>query len=188
MAAPYVAAIEKLPAAERTALFTMAALGSPSYGFWNDWLLKELIKSGDRVALPAFEHWATDLYTDNAMTQEVISCYTFAVQGWAQFIDTPPRLVNAATADRASWECYGAIVFWLYRPGLTAEEIVERTAPYWQRLQGELRLAAVDPLYWLMHANRIRFDDDAPLIGKSSRHSPTRSGRSWSGALSKGTR
>jgi hypothetical protein len=166
VAAPYVAAIEKLPAAERTALFTMAALGSPSYGFWNDWLLKELIKSGDRIALPAFEHWAIDLYTDNAMTQEVISCYTFAVQGWAQFIDTPPRLVNAAPHDRAAWECYGAIIFWLYRPGLTAEEIVERTAPYWQRLQGELRLAAVDPLYWLMNANRIRFDDDAPLIGK----------------------
>jgi hypothetical protein len=166
VAAPYVAAIEKLSAGERTALFTMAALGSPSYGFWNDWLLKELIKSGDRVSLPAFEHWATDLYTENTMTQEVISCYTLAVQGWAQFMESPPGLVNAETGDRAAWECYGAIIFWLSRPGLMAEEVVRRSAPYWQRLQSELRLAAVDPLYWLMHASRVRFDDYTPLIEK----------------------
>ena len=126
VAGPYVAAIEKLTADERTALFTMAALGSPSYGFWNDWLLKELIKSADPLALPAFEHWASDLYTDNAMTQEVISCYTLAVQGWTQFIDSPPKLVNAETGDRAAWECYGAIIFWLCRPGLTAGQIAER--------------------------------------------------------------
>jgi hypothetical protein len=172
VAAPYIAAVERLTADERTALFTMAALGSPSYGFWNDWLLKELIKFGDPVGLPAFEHWATDLYTDNPMTQEVISCYTLAVQGWARFMDRPPRLVNAETDDRAAWECYGAIIFWLSRTGLTAEEVAGRTAPYWQRLHGELRLAAVDPLYWLMDASRVNFDDDTPLIGKIMRAFP----------------
>jgi hypothetical protein len=166
VAAPYIAAIEKLTDDQRVALFTLAALGSPSYGFWNDWLLRELIKFADPAALPAFEHWVRDLYTENAMTQEVISCYSLAVQGWAQFKHSAPRLVDAETGDRAAWECYGAIIFWLYRPGLTAEEVVERAAPYWQRLQGELRLAAVDPLYWLMHASRIRFDDDTPLIDK----------------------
>jgi len=126
VAAPYVAAIERLTVDQRTALFTLAALGSPSYGFWNDWLLRELIKFADPVALPAFEHWATDLYTDNAMTQEVISCYALAVQGWAQFKDSQPRLVDAETGDRAAWQCYGAIIFWLHRPGLTAQEVAER--------------------------------------------------------------
>jgi hypothetical protein len=71
-----IAAIKRLTDDERTALFTLAALGSPSYGFWNDWLLRELIKFADQAALPAFEHCATDLYAENAMTQEVISCYT----------------------------------------------------------------------------------------------------------------
>lgn len=166
VAMPYITAIERLTDDQRTALFTLAALGSPSYGFWNDWLLRELIKFADPAALPAFEHWATDLYTDNAMTQEVISCYTLAVQGWAQFKDSPPRLVDAENGDHTAWECYGAIIFWLSRPGLTAEEVLERAAPYWQRLQGELRLAAVDPLYWLMHASRVRFDDSTPLMTK----------------------
>ena len=166
VAVPYLAAIDRLTDGERIALFTLAALGSPPYGFWNDWLLRELIKFADPAALPAFEHWATDLYTDNAMTQEVISCYTLAVQGCAQFMDSPPRLVNAETGDRAAWECYGAIIFWISRPRLTAEQAVERAAPYWQRLHGELRLAAIDPLYWLMHASLVSFDDDTPPIAK----------------------
>jgi hypothetical protein len=166
VAAPYIAAMERLTAEERTALYTLAALGSPSYGFWNDWLLRELLKSADRAALPAFEHWATDLHTDNAMTQEVISCYALAVQGWAQFMDSPPHLIDAESGDRAAWECYGAIIFWLSRSGLTSEEVGERAAGYWQRLQGELRLAAVDPLYWLMHASRVAFDDSTPVIAK----------------------
>jgi hypothetical protein len=172
VAAPYIAAIGRLTDNERTALFTLAALGSPPYGFWNDWLLRELIKFADPAALPAFKHWATDLYTDNAMTQEVISCYTLAIQGWAQFMDSPPKLVNAKTGDRAAWECYGAIIFWISRPGLTAEEAVERAAPYWQRLQGELRLAAIDPLYWLMHASLVSFDDNTPAIAKILRTFP----------------
>jgi hypothetical protein len=64
------------------------------------------------------------------------------------------------------------LIFWLSRPGLTAEEIAGRTAPYWQRLHGELRLAAVDPLYWLMDASRVNFDDDTPPIGKIMRTFP----------------
>ena len=185
---PYLAAIDRLTDGERIALFTLAALGSPPYGFWNDWLLRELIKFADPAALPAFEHWATGLYTDNAMTQEVISCYTLAVQGCAQFVDSPPRLVNAETGDRAAWECYGAIIFWISRPRLTAEQAVERAAPYWQRLHGELRLAAIDPLYWLMHASLVSFDDDTPPIAKTFRPSRTRSVPSWSGASNSGIR
>ena len=165
VAVPYLAAIDRLTDGERIALFTLAALGSPPYGFWNDWLLRELIKFADPAALPAFEHWATDLYTDNAMTQEVISCYTLAVQGCAQFMDSPPRLVNAETGDRAAWECYGAIIFWISRPRLTAEQAVERAAPYWQRLQGTAP-SGQDPLYRPTHASLVSLDDDTPPIAK----------------------
>ena len=165
IAAPYITAVEALSADQRTTLYTLAALGSPSYGFWNDWLLRELINSGDRRALPAFERWATQLYTDNPMFQEVVSSYTLAIRGWAQFMESPPRLINDQSDERAAWECYGAIIFWLYRPGLSTEDIAGRCELYWQRLRGELLPAAADPLYWFMHANHIRLNDDPPLIG-----------------------
>jgi hypothetical protein len=165
IASPYITAVEALSADQRTTLYTLAALGSPSYGFWDDWLLRELINSGDRKALPAFERWATQLCTDDPTLQEVVSSYTLAIRGWAQFMDSPPRLINDQSDERAAWECYGAIIFWLYRPGLSTEDIAGRCQPYWQRLGGELLPAAADPLYWFMHANHIRLNDDPPLIG-----------------------
>ena len=81
-------------------------------------------------------------------------------------MDSPPRLVDDQPDERAAWECYGAIIFWLHRPGLRTEDVAERCRPYWQRLGGELLPAAADPLYWFMHASHIRLNDDPPLIGR----------------------
>jgi hypothetical protein len=61
IAEPYCAAIGSLPPDQRTALCTLAVLGSPSYGAWNDVLLSDLVQSGDAAALPAFQRWATQL-------------------------------------------------------------------------------------------------------------------------------
>jgi hypothetical protein len=65
IAAPYFEAIGSLPQEQRTALYTLAVLGSPSYGAWNDVLLSDLAQSGDATALPAFQRWATQLDSDN---------------------------------------------------------------------------------------------------------------------------
>lgn len=171
IAEPYVDAIAELTDSQRTELQTLAALGSPGYGFWNDLLLKELIKSGDRRALPAFERWATRLHTDNAMTQEVVSCYALGVEGWALFMDSPPKLREAHTDQQAAWECYGAIIFWMHRAKRSTVDVTERCRPPWRRLRNELLPAAGDPLYWLLHASRISFDNQ-PLVGRILRTFP----------------
>jgi hypothetical protein len=66
-----IEAIGSLPPDQRSALCTLAVLGSPSYGAWNDVLLSDLVQSGDATALPAFQRWATQLDIDNPAVQEV---------------------------------------------------------------------------------------------------------------------
>ncbi|NYF58812.1 NERD domain-containing protein [Micromonospora purpureochromogenes] len=170
---PYYTAIEALSERERVALFTIASLGAPPYGFWNDWTLKQLIKSGSREALPAYEHWATNLNTDTAFVQEVATCYFLAMQGCAQFLDEPPKLINRSTAEEESWECFGAIVFWLSHP--SSEHAAARNcAPAWQRLCTDLMPSAADPLHWIAQPGLLAFFalDENPLIGQLLRAFP----------------
>ena len=54
IAEPYFSVIDSLVPGERTMLFILASLGSPHYGFWNDWLLDNLVESSDPRALPAY--------------------------------------------------------------------------------------------------------------------------------------
>lgn len=146
IAAPYFEAIGSLPRGQRTALYTLAVLGSPSYGAWNDVLLSDLVQSGDAAALPAFQRWATQLDSDNPAAREVVECYVLAMRGCAQFMTEPPELPGSQDGDRAAWECYGAIIFWLNRPGLAKTDVTEKCAPYWRRLNSTLLPQAADPL------------------------------------------
>ena len=182
IAEPYVTVINDLSAEQRTLLYTCASLGSPAYGFWNDWLLQQLVESGDKRALPAFERWATRLHTDNPSTQEIAKCYTLAVQGWAQFAPSPPTLTDAHDDPHAAWECYGAIVYWMHRPGLDRAEARIQCAPYWQRLRTELLPAAADPLYWLRNASQYPWEDGPSLLDRIMRAFPgeTRPILEWS--------
>ena len=152
IAAPYIEAIGSLPPGQRTALYTLASLGSPTYGAWNDVLLSDLVQSGDRTALPAFQRWATHLDSDNPAVQEVADCYVLAIQGCAQFMTEPPELAGSQDGDRAAWGCYGAIIFWMNKPGLTTAESRDKALPYWQRLNSTLLPAAADPLIRLRTA------------------------------------
>lgn len=165
IAAPYVEAVESLPPGQRTALYTLASLGSPSYGAWDDLLLYDLVRSGDRAALPAFQRWATQLDTSNPVIHEVTNCYFLAIQGCAQFMTEPPELADSQDTDRAAWGCYGAIAFWMTRPGLTMPEVKVKAAPYWQRLNSALLAAASDPLIRLLDAPLTRVGEQAQLIG-----------------------
>ena len=146
IAEPYCEAIGSLPPDQKTALCTLAVLGSPSYGAWNDVLLSDLVQSGDAAALPAFQRWATQLDSNNPAVQEVAQCYVLAMQGCAQFMTEPPELSGSQDGDRAAWGCYGAIIFWLNRPGLDGVEVTEKCATYWQRLNSTLLPQAADPL------------------------------------------
>jgi hypothetical protein len=77
------------------------------------------------------------------------------MQGCALHIDEPPELANCHTDDEAAWQSYGAIIFWLFRPGLSDEEAAAQCTSYWQRLTGPLLSAAADPLfhfYWSSHS------------------------------------
>jgi hypothetical protein len=150
VAAPFVAVIDGLAPERRTLLYILASLGSPHYGFWSDWLLENLLESEDPRALPAYERWATSFRTDTSSPREAARCYMLGVCGWAQLMPDPPELDGSADSDaRAAWECYGAIIFWLHRPGTDPEEASCQCAPHWQRLNADLLHAAADPLYWL---------------------------------------
>jgi hypothetical protein len=154
VAAPFVAVVDDLTPARRILLYVLASLGSPHYGFWSDWLLENLIESGDPRALPAYERWATSLRTDTPSPREAARCYMLGVCGWAQLMPGPPELDGSADNDaRAAWECYGAIIFWLHRPGVAPEEASRQCAAHWQRLNTSLLHAAADPLYWLDKAS-----------------------------------
>ena len=165
IAEPYVSVIDGLEPGRRIMLYTLASLGSPSYGFWNDWLLERLIEAGDRQALPAFERWATCLYTDTPSYQEAARCYALAVRGWAQFQPGPPPLADAGSGDaHAAWEHYGAVLFWLHRPGVSPAEAARQCEPHWQHLRGPLLHAAADPLYQLENASQLTSEDEASPV------------------------
>ena len=166
IAESYITVINDLSPEQRTMLYILASVGSPAYGFFNDWLLQQLIESGDQRAVLAYERWATHLYTDNQSHQEAVACYILAVQGWAQFVPEPPALADATDDTHAAWGCYGAIIFWMHRPGLDAAEVSGQCAPYWQRLQNELLLAAADPLHWLRNAIHFPYQEGPALLDR----------------------
>jgi hypothetical protein len=146
------AAIESLEPEQRVKLLTMAALGS-TYGVFDDWILRQLIDAKDPGARPAFIHWATQLNADTPFPQEVPARYILSMEGIAQFEEEPPKLIHCETKDEMAWQCYGEIVFWLHRPGVTLTQIKQRCAPAWQRLKTDLLTAAADPLYQIAHAS-----------------------------------
>jgi hypothetical protein len=166
IAESYITVISDLSPEQRTMLYVLASAGSPAYGFLNDWLLQQLIESSDQRAVLAYQRWATRLNTDSPSHQEAVVCYTLAVQGWAQFMQEPPALAGASDDTHAAWECYGAIIFWMHRTGLTPAEVRGQCAPYWQRLQNELLPAAADPLYRLRNARYFPYTEGLTLLDR----------------------
>jgi hypothetical protein len=172
IAEPYITVINDLSPEQRTMLYILASVGSPAYGFLNDWLLQHLVESGDQRAVLAYQRWATHLNTDSPSHQEAVVCYTLAVQGWAQFMQEPPVLAGTSDDTHAAWECYGAIIFWMHRTGPTPAEVSSRCAPYWRRLQNELLPAAADPLYQLRNARHFPYTEGPTLIDRIMRAFP----------------
>jgi hypothetical protein len=139
--------IEGLAPAQRVQLLTMAALGAPSYAFATDWIMEELLKSGDEKALPAFVRWAQGVDAQSVCPQEATRCLVVAVMGCAKFLRDPLPFVKLQTENDRAWETSAAILYWMHRPGLPKDEMRSRCAPLWERLRTELAFEAVDPFF-----------------------------------------
>jgi hypothetical protein len=163
---PYFTAVESLDPADKVRLFVIAALGPPEPGLDNDWILRELAASADRAALPALEHWATRLELSGFYPQGSTASYLLAMQGCAIHMDEPPQLASCQTDDEEAWQCYGAIIFWLFKPGLRDEEATAQCASHWQRLTGPLLPAAADPLFHFYWSNRSYDQGGRPVIAR----------------------
>jgi len=163
---PYFTAVESLDPTDKVRLYVIAALGPPTPGLTNDWLLRELVASADRAALPALRHWATQLELSGFYPQGSTACYLLAMQGCALHIDTPPQLASCQTDDEAAWQCYGAIIFWLDKPGLCDEEVAAQCASHWQQLTGPLLPAAADPLVRFYRASGSYEQDGRPVFAR----------------------
>jgi hypothetical protein len=150
----YDEAIEELSKKDKQLLYTMAALGAPSYGFFTDFILERLIKFDDPATLPAFKRWASEMDVDTPSTQEAVSCYELGVKGCARFMDEPPRLQNKDSNAWLAWQLYGELIFWTNKPTLDESTIREKCKSIWASLTGELVFAAVDPLVHLYSSDR----------------------------------
>jgi len=146
-------AISQLHREDRMRLLTMAALGAPSYGFSTDWILGELLEYADARSLPAFLRWATTIETKSGFNQEAWARYVLGMRGCSQYLDQPPApKALDAEADEA-WHACGAIIFWLYKPGLAVAERQSAAAQWWQLIHSKWPLQAVGLLLQLGRAN-----------------------------------
>jgi hypothetical protein len=150
----YYEAVQELEHRERLRLLTMAALGSPSYSFWLDYILEELIKAKDPYVLAAFEKWATEIDSASAFIQGPVRAYVLACIGCANFREAPPFLKQIDTDDQRAWQTYGEIIFWLHKPDLDDQEIRMRCSPLWDLLRSQLPFQAVDPIMRITKSRR----------------------------------
>jgi hypothetical protein len=81
-------------------------------------------------------------------------------------MDEPPQLASCQTDDEEAWQCYGAIIFWLFRSGPSEEETAARCASHWQRLAGPLLTAAADPLFHFYWSSSSYDQEGKPVIGR----------------------
>ncbi|MDQ0848051.1 hypothetical protein [Streptomyces sp. V1I6] len=152
IAAPYVEAIDALDPNARHALLVLAVREGDATLF-TDVFLKELIRAPHPGALPALQHWAAHLRVPYPFWQDAVSCHLLGIEGCAAHLPAPPPLLDGhQSTDADAWRCYGHILFWLNRPGLSTHERDTRCAPLWEQLTGPFLDAAVDPLHQFQYA------------------------------------
>ncbi|MDF3148775.1 ATP-binding protein [Streptomyces sp. T21Q-yed] len=165
VAAPFAEAIESLSPEDRIKL-TALAVQQGDAGLFTDVLLHQLLDSREAIALPAFRYWASHLDVRDPFRQNVVACHVLGIQGCAAHLSAPPPLLSGfAGADAEAWRCYGEIIFWLHRPGLSADEQRTRSEPSWRRLTSILSDAAVDPLYHLCQISYLTASTEKSLVG-----------------------
>ncbi|MEV5596403.1 hypothetical protein [Streptomyces sp. NPDC052496] len=165
ISAPFIEAIDALEPASRHALLTLAVQEGDATLF-TDVVLKELVRAKAPSALPALQYWASRL-DDGPFIQDAVSCYLLGIEGCAAHLSSPPPLLNNHQgADADAWRCYGRILFWLHRPGLTTDEQYTTCLQMWEQLTTTLLDAAVDPLQQFQYAAMFARDFRASALGR----------------------
>ncbi|GAA1749055.1 hypothetical protein [Streptomonospora arabica] len=155
---PYGQTLAALDATQHTALRIIATSSGDAHLFTSLYL-RELLRGGDPAAMVSYRHWARHLDVANPFRQEAVSCHLLGIQGCAAHTETPPVLLAEHHGNDAdAWRCYGRILFWLQRPGLSPEQQEEYCRPLWRLLTTDLRDAAVDPLRQ-MHSSALSSRD-----------------------------
>ncbi|HLN28165.1 MAG TPA: NERD domain-containing protein [Gemmataceae bacterium] len=160
----YWTAIDALSPSQRERLLTKAALGADEYATNVDWILRELLDKGGLDSLAAFSHWAVFPKTTSFSSQEATNCFLCAIIGCARFVDRMPDLGRAMSDDHSAWALYGEILFWMFKPGISKDQLLIVCKPLWYRLLTELPFQAVDPLERFSSAGwRCRSKEDMAI-------------------------
>lgn len=158
----YFSAIRELPHDDLVTLYTRGSLGAPSYGFFCDYILEELIKVPDVRALPAFERWATDIDAESSNLQETARVYALAQGGCALFRPFPTQIADLDSDSKRAWQLYGEILFWGNKSTLSHGDMLAKCAPLWGRLRNEMPFEAIDPLMHLWKSG-VSIDTKIPI-------------------------
>ena len=148
----YYSAIRDLSKDDLVTLYTRGSLGAPSYGFFCDYILEELIRMRETRALPAFERWATEIDAEAMNLQESARVFALAQFGCAMFRAFPVQMANLDLDSKRAWQLYGEILFWGNKSTLSHEDILAKCAPLWERLRNDMPFEAIDPLMHLWKA------------------------------------
>jgi energy-coupling factor transporter ATP-binding protein EcfA2 len=162
----YGVAYSELSRDEQSRLMIMAALGARPDAFLMDWILRELLDSENPQALEAFQRWTSELVTETSSVQDSVACYFLGVLGCARRLDSPPKLKAIKSNVDLAWQTYGEILFWVFKPGLSDEEVVRNCRPPWDSLMNELAPEAVDPLMQIENADWKLKDDARHPLGE----------------------
>ncbi|MEL7499068.1 MAG: hypothetical protein AAFN77_15785 [Planctomycetota bacterium] len=147
----YYEAINGLSKSERIKLYTMAALGMPTYSMSGGFIFRELLEHSDIISFPAFRRFTEQLDAESVFPQETTACFIYGFVGCALFMESPPRLADLSNADREAWQVYGEIFFWMQKLK-ASDEFRSRCTPLWNKLQQQLVFEAVNPLLRFAHA------------------------------------
>ncbi|MFF4308440.1 hypothetical protein [Streptomyces sp. NPDC001601] len=166
ISAPFVEAIDALESSARRALLILSAREGDA-NLFTDVVLKELLRAKDPAALPSFRYWASHMNVPDPFRQNAISCHLLGIEGCAVHLDAPPPMLGGHQGDDAeAWRCYGQIVFWLHRAGISSDDRYAHCAPLWEQLTTSLLDAAVDPLQQLQSAAMLAQDIHASALGR----------------------
>ncbi|MDP1572027.1 MAG: nuclease-related domain-containing protein [Vicinamibacterales bacterium] len=135
----YCEAYDALSREEKSAILSLAATSSDC-GFHSSWVLSELLEHGGREALPVYLRYASAIDGHSQCAQDTSAAFLLALEGCAQFMDTPPPYVGGDAPPHRAWRIAGEVVFWTHRQSSTARKS-------WSQFEGPTRLAAADVLH-----------------------------------------
>jgi hypothetical protein len=158
----YFSAIAELSQEDEITLYTLGALGAPSYGWSIDFILERLLQLNTLRALPAFEYWAVQIDTQSNHLQHTARVFALAQTGLALFKSVPARLANLDSEAKLAWQLYGEILFWGNKLTVSHEEVLAKCAPLWNKLKQDLPFEAIDPLMHLWDTGKSR-DIELPI-------------------------